>query len=305
MTMTTTMGIRPTTARLLLACALLCMAGPGCAEDQAGPASESATAPASVTAVASAPVTAPATAPVTASAPATAFAELLSKIVTDEGLVRYDVLDQPANSAALAQYVQTLADAPLPGDQAERLAFWCNAYNANVLRNASLARKQPGFVSVEKVKGFFDESPIVVANEALTLNDLENKRIRPLGDARIHAALVCAARSCPPLRAEPYRAADLDTQLDDQCKRWVNDTTKFRLEGGKLGLSEILKWYGEDFETPRYGTRVGFVLAYADPGREVARFIAGELTADRKVATTWIPYDWTLNDAAKGPGATR
>lgn len=33
-------------------------------------------------------------------------------------------------------------------------------------------------------------------------------------EPRIHAALVCAAISCPPLRQEPYTGENLDEQLE-------------------------------------------------------------------------------------------
>jgi len=155
------------------------------------------------------------------------------------------------------------------------------------------ARRKPGFDTVVNVPGFFDDMRITVAGDAMTLNDLENERIRPLGDARIHAALVCAAMSCPPLRAEPYAASRLNAQFDDQCRRWVNDDGKFRVVDGQLGMSRILDWYGVDFETPKYGGPAGFVRAYAEPNGSIGRFL---VTAD-PVRTTWLEYDWTLNQA--------
>jgi hypothetical protein len=41
------------------------------------------------------------------------------------------------------------------------------------------------------------------------------------GDARVHFALNCAARSCPPLRAGAYTAARVSAQLDEQARRYL------------------------------------------------------------------------------------
>lgn len=224
--------------------------------------------------------------------PAT-YARILAAIVTDDGLVRYRRLDDATRRSALESVVDWYARTRTPTDRAARMAFWCNAYNANVLLSALRERGKAGFESVLKVPGFFDQRPIRVGGETMTINDLENERIRPLGDTRIHAVLVCAALSCPPLRNEPFSAASLDAQLDDQCRRWVNDGTRFRVVDGKLGLSEILKWYAADFEKPPYASAIGFVLAYADDSSAIARHITG--SGSPQVA--WIPYDWSLNEA--------
>jgi hypothetical protein len=213
--------------------------------------------------------------------------------VSETGLVRYDRLADPAVRAKLDAVVAGLGARNLPASTPARIALWCNAYNANVLAAALRESRRPGFTTVKDVPGFFDKAMITVAGETVTLNDLENQRLRPLGDPRIHAALVCAAMSCPPLRREPFRASGLDEQLDDQCRRWINDPNKFRVSDGRLGLSQILNWYGADFDRQPYGNATGFVLAYAEPGGPLARLI---INSD-KVETTWIPYDWRLNRA--------
>jgi hypothetical protein len=223
----------------------------------------------------------------------TAYADVLASIVTETGLVRYERLADPAVRAKLEAVVAAFQAKEVPVETSARIALWCNAYNANVLAAALRASRMPGFTTVKDVPGFFDRAPIVVAGETLTLNDLENARLRPLGDARVHAALVCGAVSCPPLRREPFEADRLDEQLADQCRRWVNDPGKFRVIDGRLGLSEIMRWYEGDFKGPPYGNATGFVLAYAEPAGPLARLIINS----EKVETTWIPYDWRLNQA--------
>ena len=223
-----------------------------------------------------------------------AYTLLLAEIVTPDGFVRYDRFDNTELVKRIGLVVRDYAKVPLPDDPKARLAYWCNAYNANVLFQAMMERAKPGFTSVLDVDGFFDARPITVAGEPMNLNFLENERIRSMDDPRIHAALVCAALSCPPLRDELFVADRIDEQLDDQCRRWVNDTTKNRIEEDTLLISEIFNWYGDDFEDEAVGGVTGFLKRYADPDGPLARF----LETHPEPTIEWMPYDWALNQAA-------
>ncbi|MCH8211406.1 MAG: DUF547 domain-containing protein, partial [Planctomycetes bacterium] len=154
------------------------------------------------------------------------YAALLKDIVTPDGLVRYDVLGESPRRRSLQAIVAVYAKADLPSGDDEKLAFLCNAYNVNVLKMVVGETAKEDFTSVMDIPGFFDTRSITVAGKQMTLNGLENEQIRPMGDPRIHAALVCAAMSCPPLRGEPYTADRLDEQLNDQSRRWINDPNR-------------------------------------------------------------------------------
>ena len=107
-----------------------------------------------------------------------------------------------------------------------------------------------------------------------------------------HAAIVCASLSCPPLRREPYRAATLDAQLEDNVRRWLEDPRKgVRIDRSarRLYLSPILDWFAEDF------------------GDGVLPFVAAHLTSQdaawiraqgKALRVRYLHYDWRLNDAA-------
>jgi len=43
-----------------------------------------------------------------------------------------------------------------------------------------------------------------------------------MGDPRIHSALVCAARSCPPLRRDAYTREKVEEQLDANVREWLS-----------------------------------------------------------------------------------
>ena len=104
----------------------------------------------------------------------------------------------------------------------------------------------------------------------------------------VAAALVCAARSCPPLRREAYTGDEVEGQLDDNTRRWLADTALNQFgAGGRAEVSPIFKWYREDFE--RYpGGLAGFLRKYAPVA--VAEGVQGSLDI------RFNDYDWGLND---------
>ena len=55
----------------------------------------------------------------------------------------------------------------------------------------------------------------------MSLYALEHDVIRGFGDYRIHFAINCASKSCPPLEATPFRGRDLDARLDAAAERFV------------------------------------------------------------------------------------
>jgi hypothetical protein len=126
----------------------------------------------------------------------------------------------------------------------------------------------------------------------VTLDGIEHRTLRPLGDPRIHGAIVCASLSCPPLRREPYRAETLDAQLDDNVRRWLADPRKGAAvdpEAGVLLVSSIFKWFDEDFEAQ------GGVLAFVERyGPEEVRALVSERGG--RVRIRHLDYDWSLND---------
>lgn len=176
----------------------------------------------------------------------------------------------------------------------EKKAFWINTYNAltiyavlkHIPNNGLLAK----VFSVQIVPGFFDKMTYTVADETLTLNDIEKEKLRGyFHDPRIHFALVCASRSCPKIQNEAFRGAGLDERLDNATRDFIQDTTRNKLDqkNNILYLSEIFKWYDSDF-IESVGTVVDFVKKYV--GKEVSEYL--------KVHTVniqYLFYDWLVN----------
>lgn len=217
------------------------------------------------------------------------FDALLRAQVGADGLVDYAGLK--GRESQFAAYLESLAAARL-GEMGhhERLALLINAYNAFTLR---LVLDHWPLASIRDIPAArrWDDRRFLLGGETLSLNQIEHERIRPrFREPRIHFALVCAARGCPPLRAEAYVGDRLEEQLGDQARRVHSDARWLRFEPalGTLHLSELYDWYGSDFRQTA-GSVVDYVALY-NPSVRAA------LDGGRPVKIRWLPYDWSLND---------
>ena len=168
----------------------------------------------------------------------------------------------------------------------ERKALYINAYNAMAI---GIVLGSPPVRSIRDVRGAFDGIRRKIGGEPLTLDDVEN-RLREMKDARIHFAIVCASRSCPPLAGKAFKAAGLSAALDAQARAFVSDPSKNVLDRARtrLALFKIFDWNRKEFERD-----AGTLPAY------VARFF-GEPSLASWVATfpkapEFLEYDWALN----------
>jgi Protein of unknown function, DUF547 len=196
--------------------------------------------------------------PTTADAKAidhTTWDRLLKKYVNDKGFVDYAGFKK--DEAALGSYLEVLSkNAPNPKTWStnEQLAYWINAYNAYtiqlILNHYPVASiKDIGStIKIPFVSTGWDIKFIRIGGKKLDLNNIEHGIIRKqFSEARIHFALVCAAKSCPKLRNEAYTSERLNTQLDDQARDFLNDSNKNNITTTKASLSKILSWYSGDF----------------------------------------------------------
>ena len=119
-----------------------------------------------------------------------------------------------------------------------------------------------------------------------TLDDIEHSILRPqFNDPRVHFAINCASKSCPPLLAEPYRGEVLDAQLDRAAADFLNRPGNYRLDGDRFYVSSIFKWFDEDF-----GNVLDFYSRYARGD------LKQKLQAGRdRIKLAYLEYDWSLN----------
>ena len=189
--------------------------------------------------------------------------------------------------------------------ESERLAFLINLYNASTLE---LIIDHYPVKSIKDIGGFFkgpwDEDVVRLFGKTITLDNLEHDIIRKdYNEPRIHLALVCAAKGCPPLRSEAYVADRLDAQLDDQSRRFLASPAGLRIDHGKKAVffSSIFKWYGKDF-VDRYSPAAGF-SDLDKTERAVAHFCSdylspgdGDYLKSGGYSVKYLDYDWSLNE---------
>jgi hypothetical protein len=222
------------------------------------------------------------------------YGRLLTVIVNEDGLIEYARLAADANCAELDAVISGLAAAALPSeaDKNARLALWLNAFNANALKMTLGESRKDGFTTVNEVPGFFDLMSITVAGEPTTLAALRDK-MRGMNDPRVHAAMVFGAMTAPALRIEAYAADRLDSQLDEQAERWLDNRGQNRTTRRELLLSPLFETYAADFEVEPYKGVVGFVRKHAHPGGSLRDF----MRSIGEVKVVYMPYNWSINKA--------
>jgi hypothetical protein len=194
----------------------------------------------------------------------------------------------------------------------QRLAFWITLYNVLVLDatvtfgvSRSVTEGWLGVVS------FFRKAAYDVGGQRFSANDIEHGilranrpnwtipgpqfgprdprlawRVRPF-DPRIHFALNCASRSCPPIGV--YDAQGIDAQLDLAAASFVANDVAIDTRAGLVRLSSIFKWYRGDF-----GGRAG-VIAFLKERLPEGAERDWLRRQSHHVKLIYCPYDWGLN----------
>ena len=200
-----------------------------------------------------------------------------------------------ADKAALKGFLAQQAAVPISRyARPQQMAYWINLYNALTVQVVLDHYPVSTIRDIDISPGFFSDGPwgkevIEVEGEALTLNDIEHRILRPIWmDPRVHYAVNCASIGCPDLRVGSYRADQIDRQLDEAARRYVNDPRGVSIEGGRVTVSKIYDWFYEDFgRNPE--SLLMHLKRYAEP--ELAR----RLQEIGEIHDT--DYDWDLNAA--------
>ncbi|HSL61236.1 MAG TPA: DUF547 domain-containing protein [Desulfotignum sp.] len=217
------------------------------------------------------------------------WAALLANHVTD-ARVDYDGFKK--DEALLDQYLAILSSTD-PGalSRNHQFAFYINAYNAFTIK--LVLSRFPGINSIKEIGGFFsnpwNRKFIPLNRFTVSLDHIEHDILRPrFKDARVHFAINCASRSCPPLLDAPYEGSILENQLDRQTRRFINLRKNVFLRDGTLFVSPIFKWFEGDF----VAGPLAFIRQHADDPLGQA---LDEAAAKGDIRLEYLDYDWSLN----------
>ena len=207
-----------------------------------------------------------------------AWDTFLKKYVSATGDVDYKSIK--ANRKELDAITKTFsATSVLPSwSKSDQLTFWINAYNAFTI---DLIINNYPLKSIQGLDGGkpWDVKRINIGGKKYSLNNIENDIIRPqFKDAKIHFAVNCAAKSCPPILNGAFFGKTLDTQLDEVTKKFINNKKYQTITSSNLTLSKIFDWYGADF-----GDIVTFINKYSN------------VKVNKSATIAFKDYDWALN----------
>ena len=237
---------------------------------------------------------------------------LLGRFVDSRGWVDYaGIKAEPSDLRRQVARLRAISPESHPGmfpDREDRLAYWINAYNALVIAGVVNSYPATSVKDIHPQPGFFKVFH-VVGGKSLSLDDIEHNIVRKeFGDPRIHAALNCAAASCPRLRPEAFIPGRLESQLDAAIRDFIRNPRHVMVDRDSetLVLSKILDWFEGDFT--EWYKRVHKVenAAVTDYLRiYLAEENRAYLQSRPQLTIRYVPYDWTLNDRALHENAAR
>ena len=214
---------------------------------------------------------------------------VLNKYVDSAGLVDYQsIIDNPYNINEYLNFIKNVSPQSHPGlfpSKNDKLAYWINTYNALVIK---LMIENPETNILEISFGHliwltkFD-----VGFKKTSLYEIEHKILRKL-DPRIHFAISCGSKSCPPLGQRIFLGSTLDLQLEKSAKDFINDKNNVFIDfdNKTLYLNKIFKWYKKDFNNVKK-----YIVKYLNDGTSFNQIKGFNIK--------YNDYDWSLNSQMK------
>ena len=203
---------------------------------------------------------------------------LLRKYVSATGFVDYAGFK--SEEAKLDEYLDLLSK-NTPMDYWTRkaeMAYWINAYNAFTIKLILNNYPVKSIMDLDNGKTW-DVKWIKLGSKKYSLNQIEHEILRPkFQDARIHFAVNCAAKSCPPLLNGAWTELNLESNLESTTRKFINNPAYNTIEDKQITLSKIFDWYRGDF---------GDLRSY------INTYTVQELGS--KVKVKFHSYDWALN----------
>lgn len=209
-----------------------------------------------------------------------------------EGKSTKEIREQLANTT-----LEALED-NLTNDE-QKLAFWVNIYNAYI---QVILSENPDLYNDRR--DFFSREQIPIAGEMVSFAKIEHGIIRksqwPLGlgfirkwfpnkferklrvekrDYRVHFALNCGAKDCPPVAI--YKGNRLNEQFTKGTTNYLSKTSTYHKTNNEAEITSLFSWFRGDF-----GGKKG-----------VKKILKKQeiIPSTKGVTITYKNYDWTLD----------
>ncbi len=204
-----------------------------------------------------------------------------------DGQVDYPAIQASGRLDGYLRELNRIDPTKLPTKQ-HQLALWINAYNAFAVKGI-LDHYSP--MTLLGRYRYFIGRDYQVGGTAINLYDLERQvLIEQFHEPLMHFAIVCASTSCPKLQPWAYQPEQLDRQLVQAAKAFINDPARNRFNRMRkvASLSMIFQWFEKDF-VESAGSVLAYIARYVDDP-ELARELA-----QPGYGIEYLDYDWSLN----------
>lgn len=202
-------------------------------------------------------------------------------------------------------------------EEDERKAFFINIYNALTIHGLVRCDTLPG--SVLDVEKFWRNTGYVIGGHKYSLDDIEHGILRgnrphPSSpelffkesdprlpyiikklDPRIHFALVCGAKSCPPIMV--YSGANIEVALDAATKNYLNSELTVNEDNKEILLPKLLQWYGGDFGSDNEEI-IRWMLPFLDKPIQEQIVSLLDQKGIMEITIGYKDYNWHLNDVS-------
>ena len=240
------------------------------------------------------------------------YSEFLSKSGTSVDYCGMKLSRKFQQYIILAEFLQRIDIVSL--SIKEKISFFINIYNAFVI-HAFVVNGAPG--NLFKRFRFYNTYTYLIGGLYYSLHDIESgilrsnrkppfalknpfstgdprlKFIVPIPDTRIHFALNCGARSCPPIKI--YSHENLDEELKIATEAFLEgDGVEVDILKREICLSKIFHWYKNDFGGSN-DSIIKWIISHMSPGNKCSQL--KDLLNSQMFKISYQSYNWDLNTA--------
>lgn len=216
--------------------------------------------------------------------------------------------------STLANQLQNVDLASL--EEAQRKVFVINIYNALCIHGIASLSMLPH--SVLDIQQFWKTTAYKIGSHVYSLDDLEHGILRgnrphPTSveptfkkndsrlkyslttlDPRVHFALNCGAKSCPPIRV--YSESNVHSALDMATQIYCDQEIQVDLKHRMIVMNRLFQWYRKDFGCNETEV-IKWSMRYVKPEKAFAlNQMLQELEDIGGVTISYSEYDWGLNN---------